>query len=245
MKKALSLLLTALICCHAASARSIELSGEKAEKQFNVPEAYSELVVDGEIEVRFSARNSSAVLTADKAVIDCITVSVKDGKVKIGYKEDRLNISAPRKLQVITATTVILPFNKELNRITMEGKSIVKSDTPFSDRTFCLSMHGESVFRGTINADTFTVNADGSSTAIIQGASQILECNAGGACRLIADEYSTKSVKVDMGGEAHVSVFCNGSVKGKLNGAAILHYYGNAGTKDIETSGAAQIVNHN
>lgn len=245
MKKAFSFILATLICHFTANARSIELSGEKAEKQFNVPEAYSELVVDGEIEVRFCSRNSSAVLTADKAVIDCITVSVKDGKVKIGYKEERLNINAPRKLQVITATTVILPFNKELNSITMEGRSIVKSDTPFSNRAFCLGMHGESVFRGTINADTFTVKADGSSTAILHGASQILECNAGGACRLIADEYSAKSVKVDMGGEAHVSVFCNGSVKGRLNGAATLHYYGNAGIKEIETAGVAQIVNHN
>lgn len=245
MKKILSIILSSLLFCGISGARGEKLSGEKAEKQFNVPEAYSELMVEGEIEVRFSARNTSAVLIADKAVIDCITVSEKDGKVRIGYKQERFSVSIPRKLQVITATTVILPFNHDLNKITMEGKSIVRSDTPFSARAFCLNLHEASIFCGTINADTFTVNANGSSSAILQGTSQILECNAGGASRLIADGYYTKSAKVDMGGEAHVSVFCNGSIKGKLNGAAVLHYYGNAGIKEIETAGAAQIVNHN
>lgn len=255
----LPLAISAVLLSSCVPGARISLAGKQAVRTYTVSTSYSSLEVSNAVDVVYSEQADEAVVTADSAVIQYVTVEEKGKSLKIyvSWKEngtfrygDSGNI------------TVTVPASVSLEQVSLRGASSFTSDIPLKADSFRVKVSGASKFKSDIEVESdLDIELGGASRIASAVSAGVLDVNAGGASDASlegsADEYrvsvsgassvsssrayvSAGTFRCDISGASDCHVKCSGRAEGEVSGASSVVVYGD-GAVDISSSGASSV----
>ena len=254
MKKTLLPFLLLMTVC---GCNKLILSGNIVSEDFSLA-PYTELEVSHAFDVTVSEDVTRMTITTDEVIMPYVVVEMTGGKLRIRLKPLASSYGAELK--------VSLPYNPDLNDVTLSGASDFHTSIPLNARTVRLNLSGASDFYGDIVADEldmhlsgasryygsvavadFDLDLSGASDAYIEGGTGTLALGLSGASTLKEKKsgsryaFSCDTCEGSLSGASDAFIHCDGSIKVSLSGASVLRYTGIASTTGTHTSGGASI----
>ena len=194
-----------------------KLSGEIKTSHFMVSSNYEELVVNDGFEVEFSEEAAGILITVDEDLLSKVVVRERDGELTIGLKPFTSAHGSPLK--------AVLPYNRNIDKITLTGASVLRSARPIEGEELSIRLSGASELEAELNADEIDMKLSGAS--VLRSARPIegeeLSIILSGASEL---EAELSADEIDM----------------ELSGASVANVSGICTELDVELSGASEIV---
>lgn len=176
------------------------------------------------------------VSAVNEEVRDMITVSVNDGVLVIGFKENgKWWRNKDKKLKVYISF-------RQIDKITASGACDVFVNGELKANDLELVLSGASDFKGRINARELTVNLSGASDVeVTSGKVTNLKIDASGASdfkgyNLVADNCSAVA-----SGASDIKVTVNNELNAAASGASGIYYKGEGRIRDLKSSGASSV----
>ena len=138
-----------------------KLSGEIKTSHFMASSNYEELVVNDGFEVEFSDEASDLLITVDESLLSKVVVRERDGELTIGLKPFTSAHGSPLK--------AVLPYNRNIDKITLTGASVLRSARPIEGEELSIRLSGASELEAELNADEIDMELSGASVAKISG----------------------------------------------------------------------------
>jgi hypothetical protein len=233
MKKISLLILTAVVVSTVFAQKTI--NDANAEKR-NVS-GFHGIEVSGGIDLYLSEGNESvAVSAADTKVRDRIQTEVKDGILKIWYKND-LKIDIEWKNRKMKAYVSY----KTLDLLRGSGGSDISVDGTISGSSLMLDISGGSDFNGKVKLNDLKVEASGGSDVSISGSATNLSIDANGGSDFKGYELVVDICNLEASGGSDVNITVNKELKAEASGGSDVYYKGNASVSEVKSSGSSSI----
>ncbi len=171
MKKLLFGMLLAGIAVACVGSTVLNGSGKAAKGEFDISSNYTELSVSNGITVEFvSALVGQGTIVADEMVMDYVSITENNGKVRVKYDPE---VSLRSKIE----TVVSIPLSHSMTAIKASSASMVKSDTPISANSLDIEVSSAAKVELEIEARDLSVNASSAADCCIHAA-------VAGTCRI-------------------------------------------------------------
>lgn len=256
MRKHLSII-AALILLAFTSCTKIE--GELISKDFSVDGTYTELDVSNAFEVTVSDAATQITVTAGENVMPKVVIEIVHNTLKIYLK--------PLTIASLSNLKVVLPYNADLNSVSLSGASSFHSTFPLKAKEVNIELSGASDFYDDIEAEVIEMELTGASNAFGSVRSNRLEMELAGASdvklegyvrsldlkltgaseikkTILGDKYAfgCEICEGDISGASQAYIHCDGNIRVALSGASSLHYTGDANTSESTMSGSSNLV---
>jgi len=215
---------------------------------------YSGLYVKNAFDVEMSSEVNKIEVTIDERYADMVEVS---------FDNDELTLQLNGKTRRIKRARVRLPYNEQLNRVSLSHASSFTSkralkgeevdvalsgasefDCDVKCDTTMLILTGASSYEGRLHAQHAEIHAHGASEVELEGSLHTLEISLDGASGLHADDLSAAEVSGTVKGASNVEVRCSNLLDVDVSGASMLTYTGNPQNRCTQT-GASTVSREN
>jgi hypothetical protein len=172
----------------------------------------------------------TVVLDGDQADFKTVTTEVKDGILIIG--QDGHSKSGP----ILVHVTV-----SDLKKIDVAGATEVNGTESITTDSIRIEGSGGSQLELNIAARAVSVDLSGASAMRLCGTATRADFEVTGAADLRSGCLDAQNVSVKTGGAASATVMASQSVTAKASGASDVLVYGDAPTRNVESSGSSSI----
>ncbi len=221
MKHAI-LLVTATVlltgCQITINSDNCKTYGQALTRTYSLTGQYHELEVSHAFSVTMSDTVTVPTVTLDSALHERLLFRIEDGTLKIGLK--------PGTICNMHHSTVLLPYNPDIDDIDISGASSFTALTPLSAKKISIELSGASNFNGSLlqPADMVDIDLSGASTAVISGTTNVFDINISGASNLDATNLDATTVTGSLSGASMADVLCCERLKVYASGASNLTY---------------------
>lgn len=202
-----------------------------------LPGDFNTIKVSGGIDLYLSQSDNVALVVsgANEKVREGIKTVVENGILKIFYQGDKSLKRQDRKLRAYVS------FN-ELIKIDASGACDVWVAGTLSGSGLELQMSGACDFSGRVNVTALKLNLSGASDVSISGTANTLHITSSGASDVKGYNLVTDDCKVIASGASDINITVNKVLNANASGASNVYFKGTALVKEMNSSGASNIV---
>jgi len=178
------------------------------------------------------------VVNTNENVIEYLELNVEDNTLNLKMK------SGIFYKGVICKATVYMP---KLNKIELSGIAKINIEK-FRTEEISLDLYGNTRFKGDIDVKKLLVQSSGSvrhSTGNIKlelkGSAAYANVQMSGESVLTGKDLTVKVLELDSKGPSKITLGVTDSIKGELEGASKVIYYGNPAVDNVYISGFAEV----
>jgi hypothetical protein len=238
MKKALLIFLVLIpIACLQAQQTINDPNAEAREaKNFHA------ISVSNAFDIYLSQGSDEAVAVSasEQKYRDNIGVEVRDGVLKIWFKEEGKfwkSLSGDKmKLKAYVSF-------KNIDKLTASGACDIRIQGEITADNLDIHLSGASDIKegGKINAKKLSVDMTGASDVNISGSATELHIGATGASDFKGFDFAVDYCDIHASGASSINITVNKELSAHATGASDIHYKGDGLIKEIKTSGASNI----
>ena len=194
-------------------------------------EEFEEIEVRGPFRVSISQQNNHRVeVQPGELPMDRMKANVTNQRLVLYY-----NGSYGRSGEAYNVA-IEMP---RLNRATLKGPVKARISS-FPQQSMALDLSGSSTVEAELGGDSVTVNLTGDSRAELNGNSQYLKADLGGAALLDARSLQVDRAKVDIRAASEARVAVDSQLKAQISGAGRVEYQGDAEV-EVNDSGRSKL----
>ena len=180
-----------------------------------------------------------AVSASEQKYRDNIVVEVKDGVLRVWFKNDgkfwRSFSGNKMKLKAYISF-------KNIDKLSASGACDLHVSGTITADDFHLSLTGASDFKeGRINAKKLMVNTTGASDVNISGTATELDVEATGASDFKGYDFAADYCNVRASGASSIKITVNKELSAHATGASDISYRGDGLIREIKTTGASNV----
>ncbi len=236
MKKILFGALLAAIAVSCIGSSVIKGSGKAAHGEFDISTNYTELSVSSGITVQLiESENGVGTITADEMVMDYVSITEKNGKVRVKYDPQ---VSVNSRVE----TVVTIPVSGSITRLEASSAAILKSDVRIETKSLSVESSSAAKIMLDINADELSVDVSSAAKCDITGVCGTCKISGGSAAKFTG-AITTRECYADFGSAANCDIegtadYC----KVEAGSAADFNGYGFVCKKaDVDASSAGSV----
>jgi hypothetical protein len=186
-----------------------------------------------EVDVTYSTEESITV-EAPSNIHQYIETSVSSGTLYVQYEKNK-SISTKGAVQIHIKTS-------KLNHFMTSGASSITLNNSLKDPKIIVESDGAASFKGEVDVENATIELSGAASINLSGTADVADIELSGASRL--DDYSFKvnNLSVDLSGASSITITGLNTLKGDVSGASSLKYKGDPSVQELNTSGAAHVI---
>lgn len=174
-----------------------------------------------------------AVSASESKYLEDITVEVKNGVLKIDWKNGKWRMGN-KKLKAYISF-------KNIDKLEAGGACNVKIIGVLKAPELKIELSGASDLYGKLEATNLSFDLSGASDAKIQGTVNKLDIEARGASSFKGYDLITDYCNANASGASGISITVNKELSVIASGASDVHYKGNGVVREIKSSGASSI----
>jgi|GEM_PF-1053978 len=218
---------------------AVAQTGERVMRSFDL-RGFNAVEVSGDFIVELSQGPYSVSLDVPEAFEPYLKVGVKDGELKIGYKDMPMKASRLfKRSDYRTLAKVSLPHPEELN---LSGAcTLTALDLDCTNLAVDLSGAGKMEISGKFGQ--LTLDCSGASECTLSGSAKLFKLDCSGASRIKAEELVCRKADIELSGASSTSVCATKELDIDCSGASKLAYKVEDDTiVRYESSGASKIT---
>jgi hypothetical protein len=234
MKKLLSSI-ALIVMSLFAMAQNTVVNDANAERRS--VSGFTGIHVSGGIDVYLnqSGEDAVAVSASESKYRDRIMVEVKDGILKIWYKNEGLNWSfGNRKLRAYVSF-------KAINSLHASGASDLKASNGIKSANLDIHLSGASDFKGALEVEGLSVSISGASDMQATGKTGTLKLDASGASVCKCYELVAQTCTLEASGASDIKITVEKEMEARASGASDIRIKGNGVIKKFSSSGASSV----
>lgn len=182
-----------------------------------------------------SDNESLAVSASENKYKDYIKTVVENNVLKIYTEGDRNWFRKGHKFKVYVSF-------KNLQELEASGASDVVIAGTLKVNNLALNLSGASAFSGRIETDNLEVECSGASDITVSGFALNLIIHSSGASDFKNFDFATDNCIVECSGASDVKITVNKQISAQAHGASKIYFKGDAVMKNIQTSGASDVI---
>ncbi|MFI5185511.1 MAG: head GIN domain-containing protein [Chitinophagales bacterium] len=180
-----------------------------------------------------------AVSASEQKYRDNIGIEVKDGVLKIWFKNEGKNWNGWKGDKMKLKAYVSF---KNIDKLSASGATDIHVNGSMNADDLSITLSGASDFKeGKINAKKLTVTTSGASDVNISGTATQLDIEASGASDFKGFDFTADYCNAKASGASSINVTVNKELSAHATGASDVHYKGDGLIREIKTSGASNV----
>jgi hypothetical protein len=229
MKK-ISFTLLAILLFAATALRS-----SAQTEQTRQVSGFSSVASSGSFSVHVKIDGTESLkISADKAIINEIETVVKDGTLRIGFKNSFAWHRNIGKVDVYVTA-------KSLSGLSNSGSGSIKVDGELHGNNIDLHLSGSGSITASAKSETLNARISGSGSLALTGSTNDIKLEISGSGRLDGKGFKTRSADVRLSGSGNAYINADKNISAHISGSGSLVYSGSASITDSRTSGSGRI----
>ncbi|MDP9078185.1 MAG: DUF2807 domain-containing protein [Bacteroidota bacterium] len=188
-----------------------------------------------DVHVKINGTESLKISASSEAIKE-IETYVKDGKLRIKFKDDHENADYGRIDIYITA--------KSLSELDNAGSGSISVDGTVSGDRVNISIAGSGSVTSSVKAGEFHASIGGSGSLKLNGTADASKINIAGSGELNGKGFKTSTANVTIAGSGNAYFGADKTIKANIVGSGNVVYSGNA-TSDSRTIGSGSVSKEN
>lgn len=232
MKRIVTILTAALCLASCTLVIGEQAKGEIIEKTFTISGEPEALAISNGFDVVVDATlpRGEVRVTTHSYLMDLVDISVENATLNIKLKSS--------KLYAKTLSVRIPEY--DYNTVAISGGADLQWHNSKA-KTLTIAASGGADAEITTHSETVTLAVSGGADVELMGSSKHLSVAASGGADVDTSELKAESVEVSASGGADVDVYASNSLTVEASGGSDVSYEGNPATKNISSSGAADV----
>jgi hypothetical protein len=229
MKK-ISLTLLAIILAITAT-----LKASAQTEQTRQVSGFNGIASSGSFSVHVKIDGTESLkISANENIINDIETVVKDGVLRIGFKNNFSWHNNTGKVEVYVTA-------KSLATLSNSGSGSIKVDGNLTGNNVDVHISGSGSVASGVKAEGFHAHISGSGSVDLTGSASDATLEISGSGQMNAKEFKTGTLKVHLSGSGNAYVNADKSISAHISGSGSLLYKGTASMTDISTSGSGRV----
>ncbi len=176
-----------------------------------------------------------AVSASDPKYRDRITVEVKDGILKIGYKSEfRMIGSRNQKLKAYISF-------KQIDKLNVSGACDVFTSGEIKAPSLDINLSGASDLKTKLDVNRLSVDLSGASDITVSGKANDLSIESSGASNFKGYDLATETCDARASGASDIKITVNKELSAHASGASDVRWKGSGVIKDLKNSGSSSV----
>ena len=176
-------------------------------------------------------------IEAEENLIPYIETEVKNGKLKVQFKENT-NIKTTKRL-IIT-----IPF-EDIEAISLGGSGNVRVGKRIKSDDVSFNIGGSGNITANVDANTVKASIGGSGNIKLKGDTDNLKCSIAGSGNIKAYDLDANTLKVSIAGSGNIQVTVNNKIKASVVGSGSVYYKGKPKHIDTNSIGSGDVIDRN
>ena len=232
MKRLLTILTATLCLASCTIVIGERAKGEIIEKTFTISGEPEALAISNGFDVVVDATlpRGEVRVTTHSDLMDMVDIKVEDATLNIKLKSSKLYAKTLSvRVPEYDYNTVAISGGADLQWHNSKAKALTIAASGGADAEI------------TTHSETVTLAVSGGADVELMGSSKHLSVAASGGADVDTSELKAESVEVSASGGADVDVYASNSLTVEASGSSDVSYEGNPATKNISSSGAADV----
>ena len=178
MKKILFVALLAAIAVSCIGSSAIKGSGKAVKGEFDINTNYTELTVSNGITVVLvPSEKSTGTITADEMVMDYVSITEKNGKVRVKYDPQ---VQVRSKVETI----VTIPISRSITTLKAGSAAILRAEAQILAQTLTVESSSAAKVTLDVEARELFVDVDSAADCVITGTCGVCKISGDSAAKL-------------------------------------------------------------
>ena len=232
MKRIVTIQTAALCLASCTIVVGEQAKGEIIEKTFTISGEPEALAISNGFDVVVDATlpRGEVRVTTHSDLMDLVDISVENATLNIKLKSSKLYAKTLSvRVPEYDYNTVAISGGADLQWHNSKAKALTIAASGGADAEI------------TTHSETVTLAVSGGADVELMGSSKHLSVAASGGADVDTSELKAESVEVSASGGADVDVYASNSLTVEASGSSDVSYEGNPATKNISSSGAADV----